>query len=552
MPIRELADDYSPGHPPGRGGNWEWMAWERLIQQAVEAGRRIKPDIAFATEGINELAIPYITFYNDRDLMAEAITAYSKLGVPVPAFSFVYKPYAQAQTEYYGTASASAPASFHLLALSRAFLWGQRAQLPTNPWLSDPAYSSSVLAYYVATEKWRSQFSRFMVDGVMQRSADVVSPSTPIQLVGEGALSNLTTTASSVQTATWRAPNGEIGIFLTNISLVTVSVAVPVDFSRLNLALGRDHEVTVHSLQSARPQPVIRGNSAVNVTLAPSEILAVIITPPTSVPARLINLSVRSTAGTGDQSLIVGFAISGNGTESVLVRAIGPTLSDFGVGSALTDPVLEISRLGGAPLLINDDWSGAAELKAAFGRVGAFALSADSSRDAAALLDVSAGAYTNTINTKGGSGVALVEVYDAGATGDAQLSNLSARTRAGVGDQALIAGFVISGTERKRLLVRAVGPTLQAFGVEGALTDPVLEIKRLGSDEVVAANDDWDGAAYLRETFAAVGAFSFSSDNSRDAAVVVELPAGTYTATVSGRGGVSGTALVEVYQVPDR
>ncbi len=273
-------------------------------------------------------------------------------------------------------------------------------------------------------------------------------------------------------------------------------------------------------------------------------------------PGRLANLSVRTQAGTGDQTLITGFALSGAGTKSLLVRAVGPTLGAFGLTGVLADPAVELAPLGAARLADNDNWSGArpspgaAELSSAFDAVGAFRLPVGS-LDAALLVAPAAGAYTAKVTgAAGGTGVALVEVYDAGTGNTPKLTNLSARTQVGVGADALIAGFVVNGNVPKKLLLRAVGPTLGAFGVGGTLADPVLALRPLGSETVVATNDDWRGTAALKAAFAGVGAFAFADDASRDAALVIELPPGAYTATVSGKNNTTGVALVEVYELP--
>ncbi len=151
----------------------------------------------------------------------------------------------------------------------------------------------------------------------------------------------------------------------------------------------------------------------------------------------------------------------------------------------------------------------------------------------------------------GGVGVGLFELYDevAGAGGDAagalRLVNLSARAEVGTGEQALIAGFTIRGNLPRRILVRAVGPGLGAFGVAGVLADPKLELMRDGAS--VAANDNWDVA--LAPTAAGVGAFALAN-GSRDAALLVTLLPGGYTAQVSGVNQATGVALVEIYEVP--
>lgn len=266
---------------------------------------------------------------------------------------------------------------------------------------------------------------------------------------------------------------------------------------------------------------------------------------------RMTNLSVRTQAGTGDQTLITGFALSGAGTKSLLVRAIGPTLSVFGLTGTLADPFMEIAPLGAANMATNDNWGGTAALKASFGSVGAFPLSVDTSRDAALVFSPRAGAYTAKVTgVAGGTGLALVEVYDTGTGNTPRLTNVSARTQVGTGGDVLIVGFVVSGNVPKKLLIRAVGPTLGVFGVGGTLVDPVLELRPLGSSTIVATNDDWRGTAALKSAFTSVGAFGFAVDASKDAAFAIELPPGAYTATVTGKSGTTGVALIEVYELP--
>ncbi len=333
--------------------------------------------------------------------------------------------------------------------------------------------------------------------------------------------------------------------------------------ARLFLNLGPGHPTLFHDVTDVLPSLSRRGNRSYLATDADGDgITDLILTGPQStsfaralVPlatGRLANLSVRTQAGTGDATLIAGFALGGGtsstATKPLLVRAIGPTLSVFGVTGTLADPVVEIAPLGAAKIAENDNWSGTAALKNAFASTGAFPLAPDTSRDAALLFSPTSGAYTATVS--GGTGIALLEVYDAGTGNSPRLTNVSARTNAGTGADALIVGFVVNGTLPKKLLIRAAGPTLAVFGVDNTLADPALTLRPLGSEGIVAANDDWAGTAALKGAFTSVGAFPFPSNNSRDAALVIELPPGAYTATISGKQNTTGVALVEVYELP--
>ena len=267
----------------------------------------------------------------------------------------------------------------------------------------------------------------------------------------------------------------------------------------------------------------------------------------TSGTARLINIATRVTLGGNAGTPIPGFVLGGSGTKQMLLRAVGPTLAAFGITGVLGDPRLSLIT-GGTTVASNDNWLAADA--ATFTSSGAFALTA-ASKDAALVATLAAGAYTAPVTvTDGGSGVALLEIYDAAASSSLNVINASTRAFVGVGDSVLIPGFVISGTGSLKLLIRAVGPTLAALGVPGALADPTITLYRGAT--ALATNDNWSGAtnaAEIAATAAAVGAFALPA-GSKDAALVTTLPAGNYTAIVSGVGDTTGTALVELYVVP--
>jgi outer membrane protein assembly factor BamB/subtilisin family serine protease len=279
-------------------------------------------------------------------------------------------------------------------------------------------------------------------------------------------------------------------------------------------------------------------------------------------PGRLTNLSVRTTAGTGAQTLIVGFNISGVAPKPLLLRGIGPTLAAFGVTGPLTDPQLALFRAGETtPIDSNDNWgsatSGVTPIATAAARVGAFPLDL-ASRDAALVRDLPAGGYTVQITGAGtSSGIALAEIYDTDPTpanaptliAVSRLANVSARAQVGTGSGVLIAGFALNGNVPRRILLRGVGPSLAAFGVTGRLADPRLQLFD-ARQSPVASNDNWAGDAELAAAFTNVGAFRLNAANSLDAALLVTLPPGSYTAQVSGVNNTTGIALVEVYEVP--
>ena len=279
----------------------------------------------------------------------------------------------------------------------------------------------------------------------------------------------------------------------------------------------------------------------------------------------LVNLSTRGQVGAdGGAPLIAGFVLTGTTGKQVLIRAVGPGLTGFGVSGALTNPLLRIYRANGSLVAENDDWGSNPEVAAAAVRTGAFVL-APGSRDAAALVTLAPGAYTvHVLGSGGGAGVALAEIYDAGynARSDAERAiNISARGFVDASDGALISGFVVTGNAPKLVLVRGIGPTLSAFGVTGALADPGLKIFN-ARGELVAQNDNWSVPSSVSATQVSAtstliadanghaGAFALPA-GSKDAAVLLMLATGAYTAQVFGVSGTTGSALVEIYEVPD-
>lgn len=271
---------------------------------------------------------------------------------------------------------------------------------------------------------------------------------------------------------------------------------------------------------------------------------------------RFFNISTRSQTGTAAGTLIVGFVIAGDKPKPVLVRAVGPTLGSFGVNGALSGARLEVFR-GSTSLAIGNDWGAgttADAIAAAATRVGAFALPANS-KDAALLLTLAPGDYSAVVTGQAGAtGIGLVEVYDAtlGAIPrDQRIVNLSTRAIAGnTSDTILIAGFVVTGSVPKRVLIRGVGPALTQFGVAGALARPSLAV--FSGSTVLAQNAGWTTTADTSAITAAAqqsGAFAFAA-TSQDAALILNLAPGAYTAQISGVAGTTGVALVEVYELP--
>jgi hypothetical protein len=144
---------------------------------------------------------------------------------------------------------------------------------------------------------------------------------------------------------------------------------------------------------------------------SPGAVLAEIYDPAATVASKVINLSARAMVGTGAQALIAGFTVSGEGTKTILIRALGPQLAAYGVPGILTDPRLEIYSGDGLKIAENDDWDSRAI--AASAAVGAPPL-ASGSRDAALVITVAAGTSFSAVVTSadGTVGVAVLEIYE--------------------------------------------------------------------------------------------------------------------------------------------
>lgn len=290
-----------------------------------------------------------------------------------------------------------------------------------------------------------------------------------------------------------------------------------------------------------------------NYTVVITNTLGSTTTSPTQVEVRysvLANLSARGLVPSGG-ALTAGFVLRGTTDKPVLARGIGPALEGFGVSGSLVDPVLSVnSQSSGQALAMNDTWSQVSQNAATFQSVGAFPLPA-SSADAAVSVTLPSGGYTSRITPRAAtaSGVALAEIYDTDLPNyRSRLVNLSTLGFTGSAENALVAGISVHGTAPKRVLVRAVGPTLVGYGVDGAIANPKLEVYLLGTSTPIASNDDWAGTSELKEAFAAAGAFNLP-DASRDSAIVLSLLPGGYTIVVTGVNGTTGKALVEIYDI---
>jgi hypothetical protein len=251
---------------------------------------------------------------------------------------------------------------------------------------------------------------------------------------------------------------------------------------------------------------------------------------------RLINISTRGQVLTGDNVMIGGFIIQGTSSKTVLIRAVGPTLENFGVSGVLRDPALQLFS-GQTQIAANDDWQTASNAAA----IQATTLAPSNTKESAILTTLAPGAYTAIVSGVGGAtGVGIVEVYDIDHP-EVPLINISTRGQVQTGDNVMIGGFIIQGTSPQTVLIRAVGPNLANFGVSGVLTDPKLEL--YSGQSIIASNDNWQTATNA----AAIQATTLAPAYPREAAILITLQPGAYTAIVSGANGGVGVGIIEVF-----
>ncbi len=254
----------------------------------------------------------------------------------------------------------------------------------------------------------------------------------------------------------------------------------------------------------------------------------------------VVNLATRLRIETGDNVGIAGFVVTGTTAKRVLIRALGPSLAAQGVAGVLSNPRFTLVNLQGEAVASNDDWGSSQKAD-----ILATGLAPTMDQESALLATLAPGPYTAVVDGVGGAtGVALIEVYDLDTTAlNAKTANVATRGRVQTGDNVMIGGFVIQGTNPHRVVVRAIGPALTARGVTGALEDPTLTIVKDGA--VVVVNDNWKQIPQAdQDTLLALG---LAPTDERECAVVLTLAPGPCTAIVSGVGGKTGVALVEVY-----
>jgi hypothetical protein len=269
------------------------------------------------------------------------------------------------------------------------------------------------------------------------------------------------------------------------------------------------------------------------------------------------NISTRSLVQTDEHVMIGGFIVQGTGTKRVIIRAIGPELTQFGITDALANPRLELYNGTGALIGSNDDWQttivGGVITRNQVSDIQNSGLAPTEASESAIIADLQPGNYTAIVRgVNDTTGVALVEVYDFNPGAGSTLGNISTRSFVQTGEHVMIGGFIVQGSGLKRVIIRAIGPELTQFGITDALANPKLELYN-GAGALIASNDNWQstiiGGIITRNQVSDIQDSGHAPTEANESAIIADLPPGNYTAIVRGVNNTLGVALAEVYDL---
>ena len=275
--------------------------------------------------------------------------------------------------------------------------------------------------------------------------------------------------------------------------------------------------------------------------------------------SQLGNISTRAFVQTGDNVMIGGFIVEGIQPKRVIIRAIGPELTQYGISDALANPTLELHDGTGALIASNDNWLrtiiGGIITGNQVGEIRDSGYAPGDARESAIIADLPPGSYTAIVRgVNDMTGVALAEVYDLDANANSILGNISTRSFVQTGDNVMIGGFMVQGPQPKRVIVRAIGPELSAppFNIPNALADPTLELHD-ATGALIASNNDWRhtiiGGIITGSQVRDILNSGYAPGDLRESAIIADLPAGSYTAILRGVNNTIGVGLVEVYDL---
>ena len=253
----------------------------------------------------------------------------------------------------------------------------------------------------------------------------------------------------------------------------------------------------------------------------------------------LSGLAAQGYVGTGNQVQFGAFTIAGD-SRRVLIRGLGPTLSQF-VPGALANPRIALSLNGApSPLVTNDDWKqaeNAAEIES-LNHQPVHAV------ESAILTTLQPGVYNLHLSGSGGStGIGMFQVYGIEGGGNGELKGLAAQGQVGTGNQVQFGAFTIIGSPQ-RVLIRGLGPALNGY-VPGPLENPQIALSLNGAPTPLEVNDDWADADNADE----IAALKHQPKNPTESAILRTLEPGVYNVHLSGSGGTEGIGMFQVYTV---
>jgi hypothetical protein len=261
------------------------------------------------------------------------------------------------------------------------------------------------------------------------------------------------------------------------------------------------------------------------------------------------NVSTRLPVGTGEKVLIEGFIVQGpaGSTKKIIVRAIGPSLTPFGIPDALANPSLEIKDASNLTVARNNDWKntqiGGFITSNQFPEINGSGLAPGNDLESAIIANLAPGSYTAVVAGVGNTiGTGVVDAYDMSAASPARLANVATRGLIQPDDKLMIGGFIIQNGA-VRAVVRAIGPSLTAFGISNALPDTTLQLRNQNG-VIVRENDNWQSDPAQKQELQSVG---LQPSHDLEAALIATLPPGQYTAQVRGKGQASGIGVVQIY-----
>jgi glucose/arabinose dehydrogenase len=292
--------------------------------------------------------------------------------------------------------------------------------------------------------------------------------------------------------------------------------------------------------QDANGEIYVLGDTNIGPTGTTGRILKIIPAPAS--PA-FVNLATRMRVQTGGNVLIGGFILVGSAPKKVILRAIGPSLTVNGqpLPGRLSDPTLTLFDGVGNALATNDDWMISPQKQ----QIIDSTVAPTDPKESAIVATLQPGNYTAIMSGVGSAtGIGVVELYDLDQPAPANPANISTRGFVESGDNVMIGGFIVGGSQNRTVLARAIGPSLTAFGVPNALQDPILELHN-SSGTTLAMNDNWKSDQQTQITATGLA----PSDDRESAIISAPLAPGNYTAIVRGSGPATGVALVEIYQL---